>query len=142
LKTRLEQLEAATLNGRADTGTMSTIEVANGLVGMCRAGNFLGAVDRFYAGDVRSIESSSTPHVPAELAGIDLVRAKNHWWIQGYEIHHYEVLGPYVGDRQFAVRFQYDVTCRATGLRSTMTEMALYTVQDGRIVREEFFSTS
>ena len=98
-----------------------------------------GAIDRYYASDVHSVEPSSTPHIPAELVGIDLVKAKNHWWIQSHEVHHYTVAGPFVGDGQFAVRFTYDVTCRATGLRMTMTEMALYTVQGDRITREEFF---
>jgi hypothetical protein len=118
---------------------MSVDEVGRGLVSMCREGNFLGAVDRFYAPEIRSVEASSTPHVPAELVGIDLVKAKNHWWIQSYEVHHYRVAGPFVGDGQFAVHFTYDVTCRATGRRSTMAEMALYTVERERITREEFY---
>ena len=47
---------------------------------------------------------------------------------------------PFIGsDSQFAVHFSYDVTCKATGKRSTMTEMALYTVQGDSIVREVFF---
>lgn len=120
---------------------MSTSAVAQGLVTMCREGNFLGAIDRYYGRDIHSVEPSSTPHIPAELVGIDMVKAKNHWWIQNYEVHHYKVSGPFVGDGQFAVHYTYDVTCRVTGRRSNMTEMALYTVQDDRIVREEFFYT-
>jgi hypothetical protein len=137
--TKLEQLKAATLNGRSESGTMSVADVAKGMVGMCREGNFLGAIDRYYARNIHSIEPSGTPHVPSEMVGIDLVRAKNHWWIQSYEVHHYNVTGPFVGEGQFAVQFGYDVTCRATGRRSTMVEMALYTVHENRIVREEFY---
>lgn len=118
---------------------MPVAEVANGLVALCREGNFLGAVERFYAPDVHSVEPSATPHVPAELIGIELVRAKNHWWIQSYEVHHYCVTGPFIGDGHFAVHFAYDVTARATGRRSRMTEMALYTVENDRVTREEFF---
>ena len=77
--------------------------------------------------------------MPAELSGIELVRAKNHWWIQSYEVHHYCVTGPFIGDDHFAVHFAYDVTSRSTGRRSKMTEMALYKVEGDRIVREEFF---
>ncbi len=137
--TTLGRLHAAIQNGRAESGAMSTSEVAQGLVFMCREGNFLGAIDRYYAPDIHSVEASSTPHLPAELVGIDLVKAKNHWWIQSYEVHHYRVAGPFVGQGQFAVQFTYDVTCRATGHRSVMTEMALYTVEGDRIVREEFY---
>jgi hypothetical protein len=138
MTSKVQFLRAAISNGHLDeTWTIRT--VADGLVAMCREGNFLGAIDRYYAESVRSIEPSSTPHVPAELVGIDMVKAKNHWWIQGFEVHHYTVTGPFVGEGQFAVRFAYDVTCRATGHRSTMTEMALYTVEEGRIKQEEFF---
>jgi SnoaL-like protein len=139
MTSKLEQLKAGTANGRLGRTSVSIKEVAEGLVAMCREGNFLGAIDRYYAQDVHSIEPSSTPHMPPELVGIELVKAKNHWWIQGYEVHHYSVRGPFVGEGQFVVHFAYNVTCRATGHRSTMTEMALYTVSADRIVREEFY---
>ena len=42
----------------------------------------------------------------------------------------------------FAVKFTYDVTCRATGRRSVIREMALYTMEGDRMVREEEFFTS
>lgn len=119
---------------------MSVSEVAHGLVALCRQGNFLGAVQQYYSADVHSVEPSATPHVPAELVGIDLVKAKNHWWIQSHETHHYCVTGPFVSDDgRFAVHFSFDVTCKATGRRSAMVEMGLYTVENDRIVREEFF---
>lgn len=121
---------------------MPLSDIAHGLVTMCREGNFLGAVDRYYAPDVHSVEPSSSPHVPADLEGIGLVKAKNHWWIQSHEVHHYCVTGPFISDGQFAVHFSYDVTSRATGRRSKMVEMALYTVQGDRITREEFYSAS
>lgn len=76
---RVKLLNEATCNGHFGGVAMSLEDVAHGLVAMCREGNFLGAVDRFYARDVHSVEPSFTPHVPAELVGIDLVRTKNHW---------------------------------------------------------------
>ena len=119
---------------------MPVADVANGLVALCREGNFLGAVQRYYAPDVHSVEPSASAHVPAELVGIELIKAKNHWWLQNYEMHHYCVTGPFIGaDGHFAVHYFYDVTCKATGRRSKMTEMALYAVEGERIVREEFF---
>jgi hypothetical protein len=119
---------------------MSVVEVANGLVDLCRKGNFLGAVERYYGREVHSVEPSATAHVPAELVGIDLVRAKNEWWAKSYEVHHYSVTGPFIStDGCFAVHFAFDVTCRHTGHRERMTEMALYTVEADRITREEFF---
>ena len=46
---------------------------------------------------------------------------------------------PFVSEEQFAVRFKFDVTFKPTGNRMEMTEMALYTVKDGKIAQEEFF---
>lgn len=47
--------------------------------------------------------------------------------------------GPFIGDGQFAVRFDFETTFKPTGRRTKMTEMALYDVADGKIVREQFF---
>jgi hypothetical protein len=37
------------------------------------------------------------------------------------------------------VQYVLDTTFKPTGERSAMAEMALYTVKDGKIVREQFF---
>jgi len=42
-----------------------------------------------------------------------------------------------VGGSPFAVRFEMDVTLEATGIRSQLDEVALCTVQNGKIVQEE-----
>jgi len=49
------------------------------------------------------------------------------------------VFGPYPNDDRFAVRFLYDITNKPSGKRLTMDEVALFSVKDGKIVREEFF---
>lgn len=118
---------------------MSVQDVANGLVERCRQGDSAGAIDRYYADDIVSVESVGTPELPAEVHGIEAVRGKNEWWAENNEVHTFEVEGPFIGDRGFAVRFTFDVTAKATGERGSMTEMALYTVEGDRIVREEFF---
>ncbi|MEO6308489.1 MAG: nuclear transport factor 2 family protein [Nitrospiraceae bacterium] len=40
---------------------------------------------------------------------------------------------------RFILRFKYDVTPKHTGKRMTMDEAGLYTIQNGKIVKEEFF---
>jgi predicted ester cyclase len=77
--------------------------------------------------------------MPAELRGIDAVREKNESWFDAFEVNSAEVQGPFIGEDQFAVRYDFDTTSKATGQRSRMTEMALYTVKDGKIVREQFY---
>jgi SnoaL-like domain len=50
-----------------------------------------------------------------------------------------EVNGPFMGVNQFAVQHTYETTFKPTGERRRFTEMALYTVENGKIVREHFF---
>ena len=117
----------------------SVATVANELVALCRAGRNLEAIDRLYATDIVSIEPVGNEVMPAEMKGRDAIRKKNEWWFENYEVHRADALGPFVGEKQFAVNFDFEVTHKPSGQRSTMSEMALYTVRDGRIVREQFF---
>jgi hypothetical protein len=73
------------------------------------------------------------------MKGIDAIRGKNQWWFDNHQVHDHKANGPFVGEDQFAVRFEWDCTQKSSGQRFQMAEMALYTVEDGKIVREEFF---
>ena len=121
------------------TATASTATIAQELVKLCRQGHNLDAVNRFYSPNIVSIESVGTPEMPAEMTGIDAVRKKHHWWDENNEVHSSEANGPFIGENQFAVQYTYETTFKPTGQRSRFTEMALYTVKDGKIVREQFF---
>ena len=121
------------------TAAQSTSTIANELVSLCRQGRNDDAIDRFYSRDIVSIESVGTPEMPAEMKGIDAVKKKNDWWTENNEVHAVQVNGPFVGDDQFAVQYTFDTTFKPTGQRTQMSEMALYQVKDGKIVREEFF---
>jgi ketosteroid isomerase-like protein len=121
------------------TAPASTAAVANELVTLCRAGRNLDAIAKLYSPKIVSVEPVGNEAMPAEMNGIDAVRQKNEWWQDNYDVNSLEVNGPFVGGDQFAVQYVFDTTFKATGQRSTMTEMALYTVKDGKIVREQFF---
>lgn len=121
------------------TAPASTAAIAQELVSLCRAGRNLDAVNRFYSPNILSVESSGSAEMPAEMKGIDAVRGKHQWWDDNFEVHDAKVNGPFLGENQFAVQFEFDTTFKPTGQRSRMTEMALYTVKDGKIVHEHFF---
>jgi ketosteroid isomerase-like protein len=118
---------------------MSVADIANDLVALCRAGKNLEAVDKYYADDIVSVESAESPEAPAVMKGIQAVRGKNAWWLANHEVHSGVANGPYVGENQFAVEFVFDFTNKPTGNRMQMSEMALYTVKDGKIVHERFY---
>jgi ketosteroid isomerase-like protein len=117
----------------------STTAVAQELVSLCRAGHNLDAITKLYSPKIVSIESVGSEEMPAEMTGIDAIRQKNEWWFENNEVHKAEANGPFVGENQFAVQYTFDVTFKPTGQRTEMSEMALYTVKDGKIVREQFF---
>ncbi|HEU4746900.1 MAG TPA: nuclear transport factor 2 family protein [Gemmatimonadaceae bacterium] len=117
----------------------STAAVAEELVALCRAGRNMDAIEAFYSPDIVSIESTGNEQMPAEMTGIDAIRQKNKWWSENNEVHSAEADGPFVGEDKFAVRYAFDVTFKPTGKRERMEEMALYTVDNGKIVREHFF---
>lgn len=122
------------------TATPTAIStVAEELVALCRAGRNMEAIDNFYSPDIVSVESMGNEQMPREQKGIDAIRAKNQWWVDNNQVNSAETDGPFVGDGKFAVHYKYDVTFKPTGKRDVMEEMALYTVNDGKIVREEFF---
>jgi ketosteroid isomerase-like protein len=121
------------------TAPASTAAIAQELVALCRQGRNLDAVNKLYSPKIVSIESSGSPEMPAEMNGLDAIRGKHQWWEENNQVHSIEVNGPYVGEGQFAVQFTFDATFKPTGQRNSMTEMALYTVKDGKIVREQFF---
>lgn len=50
--------------------------------------------------------------------------------------------GPYVNGDQFAVKYSFEITEKKTRKRSSMTEIAVYTVKDAKIVQERFFGHS
>jgi ketosteroid isomerase-like protein len=119
--------------------SVSTAAVAHELADLCRDGRNMEAIENLYSPDIVSVESSGNEKMPTELKGIAAIRGKNQWWYDNFELHSAEVNGPFVGEDQFAVQFTFDATDKNTGKRNKSTEMALYTVKNGKIVREHFF---
>jgi len=118
----------------------SIAAVAEELVVLCRAGRNMDAINAFYSPKIVSIESGpGSKEMPATMTGIDAIRKKNEWWLENHEVHSADADGPFVGEDKFAVRWDYDITVKANGQRVRMEEMALYTVENGKIVKEQFF---
>ncbi|AVQ81564.1 MULTISPECIES: nuclear transport factor 2 family protein [Variovorax] len=117
---------------------MTTLEIANQLVALCRQGKFEDAKS-LYADDAVSVEAGAPPGQQREAVGLAAIEAKGKWWSDNHEVHSFKVTGPWPHDDRFIVGFEFDVTMKATGQRFKMEEAGLYTVRDGAIVREEFF---
>lgn len=118
---------------------MTTQEVANRLVELCRERKFKEAVTTLYADDIVSMEAGAPPGQSPETRGLPAVLAKNEWWSANHEVHSSIVEGPLVAASHFAVSFKFDVTMKAQNQRMQMDEVAVYKVADGKIVYEQFF---
>lgn len=120
-----------------------TKEIAEKLVAFCKAHNDEGSLNTLYADDVVSVEAEPmSGSDTAEIHGLEGLRGKHAWWNNTMEMHSSSVDGPYMhGDDRFGVIFEMDVTNKETGERMEAKELGVYTVKDGKVVREEFFYT-
>ena len=121
---------------------MDTRQVGTRLVELCKKGQNMEAIESLYSKDIVSVEATSTPDMPAEMRGIDKVKGKNQWWFENNQLHSASVEGPFPHNDRFAVKYHYDITPKdgpMKGRRFQMDEVGIYTVKNGKIVREEFF---
>ncbi len=117
----------------------STAQIAADFTALCQAGQMDAAGEKYWAADVTSVEAMAAKGMDAAVTGIDAVRAKGEWWYANHEVHSVETSGPHVNGDQFIVQFAMDITPKTSGERMQMTESAMYTVRDGKIVEERFF---
>ncbi len=117
---------------------MTTAEVANQLVALCKEFKNFEAMETLYEPNIVSVEAMPGPDGSFETAGKAAVIKKSADWAAAHEIHSASIEGPYVGVDKFSVIFDFDVTNKASGERAKMREVAIYTVDRGLITREEF----
>ena len=118
---------------------MTTMDIGKEVAALCKQGKNQEAIDRFYSPNIESVEPVAMPGMGQTQTGIQTVKKKNQWWVDNHEIHGGTVDGPYSHGDRFILHFKYDVTPKHTGKRMTMDESGLYTVQNGKVVKEEFF---
>lgn len=117
---------------------MNTEEVAKKVVELTRKQAWNEAVDLLYAEDIVSVEARTMDGSSPETRGIKGVREKVDWWTNAMEVHSFRVSGPFVAHDRFVVQYDIDVTDNESKKRMKMSEVGVYTVKDGKIVREEF----
>ena len=118
---------------------MTTEEIGKKYVALCQAGKNDVCLDELYAKDAVSIEAAAMPGMERRVKGLDAIHAKSKRWNESNVVHSAEVIGPFPNDNRFAVRFNFDVTNKQSNRRIKMDEIGLFTVENGKITREEFF---
>ena len=118
---------------------MTTQEIANRLVELCRKGDFETAQKDLFADDAMSIEAYATPAFEKETKGKDAIKEKGEKWNSMVkEMHGITVSDPLVASNSFCCTMRMDVTLKEGGPMD-MTELCVYEVKDGKIVSEQFF---
>jgi hypothetical protein len=116
---------------------MTTQEVANRLVELCRQGQYAQAQEELYAQDVESLEPANSPMPYAK--GMDAIKEKDRQFNESIE----EMFGGHVGEpvvagNFFSLTMGMDVKFKGQD-RFNMEEVCVYEVKDGKVVKEQFF---
>ncbi|MEM7745539.1 MAG: SnoaL-like domain-containing protein [Pseudomonadota bacterium] len=118
------------------------MKTANALLEHCRNGTEDAGLVALYADDAVSVEALAMEGgMGPVFEGLEAIKGKHAWWNANTEVHSSSFDGPFFhGEDRFGVIFQADVTMKQSGERwENMKELGLYTVKDGKIVREEFY---
>lgn len=115
---------------------MTTQEIADRLVALCREGKNMEAVETLYANDIHSIEPVGEE---PEVKGIEAVKGKAAYFDRSMEVHSSKISDPIVTDDHFSISYYMDATNKEDGQRHDMSEIAVYQVKGGKIVKEQFF---
>lgn len=120
--------------------------VATALVANCRSDSDEQNLDDLYAEHAESIEAFAMGGEDRVTKGLDGIRGKHEWWRNNMEVLPSDLTpeqmaeGPfYNGDDKFSVIFRLKAKDRNSGQVMDMLETATYTVENGKVVREEFF---
>jgi hypothetical protein len=118
---------------------MNTTEIGKEYVALCKEGKFETCLQELYSKDAVSVEAWAPPGIDRVATGLRAIQTKGEAWGRDHEIHRMELSEAFPLDDRFAVRFLFEVTNKPSNRRSTMEEIGVFTVENGKIVREEFF---
>ncbi len=118
---------------------MTTNEIANRLIELCRKGEFETAQKELFADDAISIEPHASPDFQKETKGLQAIIDKGHKFGSMMEaMHSISFSEPLLAGNSLAFILTMDVTMKGQA-RATWVELCVYKVKDGKIISEEFF---
>ena len=117
---------------------MTTKEVANKLVELCREGKIDEVQATLFADNAQSIEANDMMG-PRVAEGLDAIKQKSVQFQSSVEEFHGSVISdPIIAGNCFAITWSLDASFKVKG-RMTMQEVCVYQVKDGKIIMEQFF---
>ena len=119
--------------------TMTVQQIAHRLAELCNQGDFEKAQKELFAEDAVSIEPEAGGGFEKETKGLPAILEKGkQFGAMVEETHGCNVSDPLVAGNVIALSLNMDVTMKGEK-RSTMSEICVYKVKDGKIISEQFF---
>lgn len=120
---------------------MTTQDVANRLVELCREGKQEQVVKELYSEDIVSIEPEGMPNrIVKGLAGI--AQKGKEFQAKLVKVNSSSVTDPVVAENFFSCGMYMNVQMKDVPVPVDMNEICVYNVRNGKIVKEEFFYTT
>ena len=117
---------------------MTTAEIAQRLVSLCREQQWEKAQRELYSENAVSIEPYESPMAAKETKGLAGILEKGRRFVGAVEtMHSLKVSDPIIATNSFACSMHLDVTMKGQG-RMQMAELCVYEVEGGKIVLERF----
>lgn len=117
---------------------MTTQEIANRLVEMCRNGKTEEAKEELFAEDMISIEPREGM-LPKETKGMDAIRKKAGLFVSMVDNFYGDTISdPLVAGDYFTISWTSDLKMKGAP-RQINTELCVYKTSGGKIVSEQFF---
>jgi len=117
---------------------MTTKEIANRLVEMCRIGQVEEAKEELFAKEIISIEPIEG-FLPKETRGIVAIRKKAKLFISEVDNFYGSIISdPVIAGDYFSVAWATDIQMKGE-VRKIMSELCVYKTNKGKIVSEQFF---
>jgi ketosteroid isomerase-like protein len=117
---------------------MTTKEVADRLVALCRQGKIEDTQKELFADDAVSIEANDMMG-PRETNGKDAIKKKGETFNSMVEkFYGATISDPIVAGDCFSIAWDMDAQMKGQQ-RMTMSEVCVYKVKDGQVISEQFF---
>jgi len=120
------------------TKKMTTQEVANRLVELCRQGKIEETLHELFAANAISTEANASMG-PQVVEGLTAIIGKSKMFQSMVEeFHGAKISDPLIAGNYFSISWSLDVTMKGQS-RMLMEEICVYKVDEGKIVSEQFF---
>ena len=116
---------------------MKISEIADKFVNWRNTGNADKLRTEFYSPDIISVEEGNSE--VGSVKGMEGLKKKGQSLSKDFEVHNIKASDPVVADNWFSLKFEIDTTDKRSGKRSTLSEIGVYKVEDGKIVKEHYF---